>query len=74
LQWIELPEEYHLQQQQTCAKAGVGVDAAISDAANGHAHAQRPWQWHGSGLDHEKTAIYCIPSNPMAYSKGVMLF
>ena len=24
---------------------------------------QRQWQWHGAGLNHEKTAIYCIPSN-----------
>ncbi|CAB9518347.1 expressed unknown protein [Seminavis robusta] len=21
------------------------------------------WQWHGAGLNHEATAIYCIPSN-----------
>jgi hypothetical protein len=21
------------------------------------------WQWHGAGINHEKTAIYCIPSN-----------
>jgi hypothetical protein len=21
------------------------------------------WQWHGAGLNHEKTAAYCIPSN-----------
>jgi hypothetical protein len=21
------------------------------------------WQWHGAGLNHEKTAIFCIPSN-----------
>jgi len=47
MQLIELPEAYHLQQQQTCAKAG--VDVAILDAANGHAHVQGPWQWHGSG-------------------------
>jgi len=21
------------------------------------------WQWHGAGINHEKTAIYCIPAN-----------
>lgn len=21
------------------------------------------WQWHGAGINHEKTAIFCIPSN-----------
>eukprot|EP00934_Nitzschia_sp_Nitz4_P009390 Nitzschia sp. Nitz4//scaffold58_size112336//51165//52595//NITZ4_004033-RA/size112336-processed-gene-0.67-mRNA-1//1//CDS//3329554989//9380//frame0 len=21
------------------------------------------WQWHGAGINHEQTAIYCIPSN-----------
>ena len=21
------------------------------------------WQWHGAGINHEKTAIYCVPSN-----------
>lgn len=23
----------------------------------------RQWQWHGAGINQEKTAIYCIPSN-----------
>ena len=27
-------------------------------------HSTSPhWQWHGAGINHEKTAIYCIPSN-----------
>lgn len=26
-------------------------------------HVQMQWQWHGAGINHEKTAIYCIPSN-----------
>lgn len=27
-------------------------------------HATSPqWQWHGAGINHEQTAIYCIPSN-----------
>jgi len=47
MQLIELLDAYCLQQQQICAKAG--VNAAILDAANGHAHVQGPWQWHGSG-------------------------
>jgi hypothetical protein len=27
------------------------------------------WQWHGAGMNHEKTAIYCIPSNAHAVLK-----
>ena len=26
-------------------------------------HKQSRWQWHGAGINKEKTAIYCIPSN-----------
>jgi hypothetical protein len=26
-------------------------------------HVGIQWQWHGAGINHEKTAIYCIPSN-----------
>jgi hypothetical protein len=26
-------------------------------------HERMQWQWHGAGINHEKTAIYCIPSN-----------
>lgn len=26
-------------------------------------HVGMQWQWHGAGINHEKTAIYCIPSN-----------
>jgi hypothetical protein len=26
-------------------------------------HISMQWQWHGAGMNHEKTAIYCIPSN-----------
>jgi hypothetical protein len=26
-------------------------------------HVPMQWQWHGAGINHEKTAIYCIPSN-----------
>lgn len=26
-------------------------------------HVSQTWQWHGAGINHEKTAIYCIPSN-----------
>ena len=27
------------------------------------AHTPNQWQWHGAGINEEKTAIYCIPSN-----------
>jgi hypothetical protein len=26
-------------------------------------HEAMQWQWHGAGINHEKTAIFCIPSN-----------
>jgi hypothetical protein len=26
-------------------------------------HIRMQWQWHGAGMNHEKSAIYCIPSN-----------
>lgn len=26
-------------------------------------HVPMQWQWHGAGINHEKTAIFCIPSN-----------
>ena len=28
-----------------------------------HHSTSSQWQWHGAGINHEKTAIYCIPSN-----------
>jgi hypothetical protein len=27
------------------------------------------WQWHGAGINHEKTAIYCIPANAKSVLK-----
>jgi len=36
---------------------------------------KRPWQWHGSGLNYEKTAIYCMSSNAkntVLKSRGVV--
>lgn len=34
----------------------------LLDLPEGHPKDQI-WQWHGAGINHEKTAIYCIPAN-----------
>ena len=34
----------------------------LLDLPNDHPRDQI-WQWHGAGINHEQTAIYCIPAN-----------
>jgi hypothetical protein len=35
----------------------------LLDLPPDHPQENRIWQWHGAGINHEATAIYCIPSN-----------
>lgn len=39
---------------------GAGIVQLIDLPAE---HKAQTWQWHGAGINHEQTAIFCIPSN-----------